>query len=68
MTLLSTKSNRQPVSVVPVPQGVSIELSFAFTLETYPPEEEIIAEEDESNKLYVLKQGIVICRVRPVQA
>lgn len=45
-----------------IPQTVIIELSFAFVLETYPPEERIINEDDESNKLYVIKQGVVISR------
>ena len=35
-----------------IPQTVSIELSFAFVLETYPPEEHIINEDDESSKLF----------------
>lgn len=45
-----------------IPQAVAIELSFTFVLETYPPSENIINEDDESNALFVIKQGVVICR------
>ena len=47
-----------------IPEQVAIEISFNFVLETFPPEELIIAERDESNKLFVLKTGVVMCKGR----
>ena len=45
-----------------LPSTVSIELSFAFQLETFPPEEQIISQTDESTKMFVIKQGVVMCK------
>ena len=47
-----------------IPEQVAIELSFNFVLETFPPEEHIIGERDESTKLFVLKSGVVMCKGR----
>ena len=47
-----------------IPEQVAIELSFNFELETFPPEEHIIGERDESTKLFVLKSGVVMCKGR----
>ena len=47
-----------------IPEQVAIELSFNFVLETFPPEEQIIGERDESTKLFVLKHGVVMCKGR----